>query len=481
MKKAMLIFLAAAMLLPLVCCAKPQKTPTETDIPTDAATDSAAASEPPAPTYPDAVPELDFDGAAFRILEQDTAFESSLSIYVEESVGEQLNDAIYDRNHTIEERFRITIPAPVRDTMDNIYTITQNAVRSGDDVYDLVLHAMTSTLTDIANGVVSDWLTVPYIDVSNPWYTDGLEDCIIADKLLFLTGDLSLSYTGATYCLAFNRTKAADYNINEDFYQLVRDGKWTLDRLLSVCVDLYNDVNGSGSRDAGDFYGYFDSGMVNGFVYAADMRTAVLEEDLTVRFDMLSEPNIDLYDKLALLMKMGAGATNTKNAFTEGCALFTSISASALTSDKMVDMSDDFGVLPLPKWNEDQKAYYTNVNNFSALVLMLLKTAARLELIGAVVEAMSALSYRDVLPVYCNSVLELRASRDPESSEMLRLIMNSRVMDFETLYGGGDGWTNRQSHFVERTGAMVSYVTSRLEKFRLIYEDLLNMILDADT
>ena len=104
------------------------------------------------------------------------------------------------------------------------------------------------------------------------------------------------------------------------------------------------------------------------------------------------------------------------------------------------------------------------------------------KLVGAVIEAMSAMSYTDVVPLYCESVLELRGARDKESTEMLRLAINTRIMDWETLYAGYGGWVTRQRKIVSGMNApyVISGVESRIRDVQMEYDETLKVILDLD-
>jgi ABC-type glycerol-3-phosphate transport system substrate-binding protein len=139
-----------------------------------------------------------------------------------------------------------------------------------------------------------------------------------------------------------------------------------------------------------------------------------------------------------LLTKMGAlfvtnpgtmqaanalGATR-RSMFPKGNFLFQAMLVADLTTDEMREFEHEFGVLPLPKYDEEQKEYYTVVDGGSD-ILTVLKTAQQTEMIGALVEALSAESYKKLVPVYCEIALEQKGTRDKESVEMLRNILDS--------------------------------------------------------
>ena len=371
---------------------------------------------------------------------------------------------------------------------DELIALVSTLVPAGDDQYDMISQSLRRTENTLSKDVFRNVLDLPYVDIENPRNTQGLEDAIIAGKLLFLTGDYTLSYTAGTVVVYFNKTKWIDYlHTTDDLYQTVRDGKWTLDRLMTYAADMYTDVNGNGKRDEDDFYGFAPDYMasVNSFVYGSDLRRIrIVGDDYIIEQDMLNEQLVDLYTKLRYLMTDCVGAavikqySDNSGVFFTGNALFTSLSVGKMTSPEMVDMADDFGVLPVPKWDEDQQRYYTNVDNGTADVIGVLKSVQDTEMVGAVIEAMSAMSYTYVMPLYCESVLELRASRDQESSEMLRMIMDTRVMDWETLYAGYDGWVSTQRKFVDTFDCpeIVSGIVQRINTKQNYYDRIIELI-----
>ena len=482
-KRILSLILACLMLLPLLiaCSDKPDSGRTD---PAGSGTASASPVTEPVTEYVfhDAVPELDFDGEEFDILQ--TSEKNWL--YVEDLNGEKLNDAVYERNREMEERFNITIEEPVTVEWNDFISMATQLVTADDDQYDMASFLLRRVGELMKHDLLRNVLTLPYIDIDNPWYTQGLEDAVLDGKLIFLTCDYTLSYTAATVAMFFNKTKWIDYlHSTEDLYQTVRDGKWTFDRLMEYSCDMYADLNGNGQRDGDDFYGFGSDpyACTNGFFYGANMRRMEIignsYSTYEIKMDILNEPVIDLYSKLRLIMITSNGANWGTGVFYSGNALFTSFSVGRITSPEMVDMEDDFGILPVPKWNEDQQEYYTNIDNQSSDVICVLKTVRNTELVGAMIEAMSAASYEQVVPLYCESVLELRGARDPESSEMLRMILDTRVMDWETLYGSG-GWTTRHAKFVTRENCpeIVSGIQERLREVQNIYDNQLDIILN---
>ena len=64
------------------------------------------------------------------------------------------------------------------------------------------------------------------------------------------------------------------------------------------------------------------------------------------------------------------------------------------------------------------------------------------ELVGLILESMTAEGYRKVFPVYFETALKGRYTRDDESKEVLDMIQKNMVIDFAYAYGN-DKWYSR--------------------------------------
>ena len=76
------------------------------------------------------------------------------------------------------------------------------------------------------------------------------------------------------------------------------------------------------------------------------------------------------------------------------------------------------GFLPIPKYDEKQKEYYSYVHDQYS-VFFIPSTATDLEMTSAVLEMMAYENFKNVLPVYYDLVLKGRYANDPQSRQML--------------------------------------------------------------
>ena len=91
---------------------------------------------------------------------------------------------------------------------------------------------------------------LPYVDLSKPWWDkDVNQGFSIKGHLMMINGDISPYSFNLTACMYFNKKLFDKYDL-EYPYQLVRDGKWTLDKLIELTKDFTADTDGDGKITA---------------------------------------------------------------------------------------------------------------------------------------------------------------------------------------------------------------------------------------
>ncbi len=484
-------FLRAASLLTavltvsvfLAACAGPEAVPADTgtaSAETAAVTDSLGARR----EIQDGLPEYDFDGAVLRAIVQDSC---AYDFWAEAETGDALDDSIFYRNRSVEERFNVDIADPQVESYGDISTVVRGSVNAGDDEFDLILGQMETTGADALNGIFLNWHEIPYLDFAKPWYPKSvIEDAATVNGRMFsLMSDMLLSYAQQTWCLIFDKADAASYNI-PDIYGLVRGGTWTLDKLTEITKDVWADLNGDNTAGAGDYYG-FVSGM-NGclllsYFYAADQHLVEITEEYEVDHVINSEKAEALVGKLRKLHFESPGSLSVADSsnvgiyseFTGRRALICPIELQ-YTYTQLRDYENDYGMVPLPKFDEAQKEYYATCDAGSN-VLSIPMTAVSHDMIGICVEALSSYGWKEVLPVYYDICLDVKSARDEESVEMLDTILDNRYVDFASLYNGWNGWVFSLPDFVSGDGEFASTYESLVKAKTKYYTNILEVFL----
>ena len=107
----------------------------------------------------------------------------------------------------------------------------------------------------------------------------------------------------------------------------------------------------------------------------------------------------------------------------------------------MRSMDVDFGVLPMPKYDEEQKNYTSTSNTWFTDFLVIPLTNQDLERTGAVIEAMGYYSAQNVTPAFIDNVVMNKALRDEQSAEMVRILYDTMQYDVVRIFNWG-GITN---------------------------------------
>jgi hypothetical protein len=124
-----------------------------------------------------------------------------------------------------------------------------------------------------------------------------------------------------------------------------------------------------------------------------------------------------------------------RDMFARGDAAMATIRILELESDVMRSMEQKFGVVPMPKFDEQQKEYRTLLHDqFTVLSVLNTVTEERLDEVGAVLEAMASVSYKTVRPAYYETTLRTKIAQDPQSAEMFDIIIDNIYMDAGILY-----------------------------------------------
>ena len=94
----------------------------------------------------------------------------------------------------------------------------------------------------------------PYQDLDKPWHNKLANDgATINNRLYAICSDLSYTSMTFTHTIFANLDLLAQYgHMREDLYNLVLEGKWTIDQFISMIGEMYQDTNGNGKSDTSD-------------------------------------------------------------------------------------------------------------------------------------------------------------------------------------------------------------------------------------
>ena len=487
MKKTICFLLLCAMLCAAAGCASDSGSDTpDTTGNADATADTAPVETETEKILPD-LPERDFEGYTFRGMTKGTASShwSSRDFYAEEITGEAINDAVYNRNATVGEKYNFKMEELGAESGDPV-SDARKAVQAGENAFDVIL-AGNSINPMITDGMLLDLNTMPYMDMTRPWYDQNANESLsIGHKLFVSCGELNIMDNDATWSILFNKAMAEDLGF-DSFYDMVKAGTWTQDVLLSAMEAASIDLNGDGQRDAADQWGNVGEGFdVMGYMIGAGARCFTKDADDMPVFDALSERYVDAYAKASAIndntdicltiTKAGGNWDVLDNVFTEGRCLFSYVGLNRVTLFR--DMEADFGILPTPKFEEAQEEYHNVVSTWGANFFAVPKTTEDMERTGIILEALSAESLYTLTPAYYDVTLKTKAARDEESSAMLDIIFASRVFELGNFYGWGGIFDLPGSQSAAGKTDIVSAVEGKMKTVNTAMEKTINAVLE---
>ena len=432
MKKILVILLSGLMLLSVLsgCAENGSQEQEET---TGAAEEEQWVSP--------ALNETDlFTGNSFTILAN-----REMDAGSEEASTDPLEDAIYRRNDKLEATYGITINTILETEYTLIGDRVSKDVNSNSGEYDLVYQHMVNAATNLAvNGLLIDLVDLEYVDFDKEWWDqDANEGFTIGNHRFLAVGDLLPHTMLYSACLAFNKNHFDDRSM-EYPYELARDGVWTLDELNALTKDQTKDVNGDGKIEfQNDYYGMTSwhlAGPFN-FFFGSGASFFTKDADNYPVYSVDQNKIQSIYDKVyttfitndSLYITDVSIHTEAYKVFTEGRALFVTCSLTTIANAEngFKDMTEEYGVLPQPKYDTAQKDYMSFVNG-AASVVVVPKSLSDQELVftGFMMEALSSSSYYMVTDTLYDKVAKSKNVRDPESAEMVDIIIRNRVFDF---------------------------------------------------
>lgn len=399
------------------------------------------------------IPESDFDGYTFTFLcrfVEGTHWApwNPRDIYVEGQVGEVINDAVYNRNRAVEEKLNINIAWY---STPNYVDVFNKTISAGEDAYNVYYAGMGELIAAASAGQLNDLYKVAYINLDQPWWNQNATDSLsIGHKLYFAVNDIMIMNNDCTSAVVFNKQLILDNNLANP-YEMVTNGTWTTDNVINICKDIARDVDGNSIMDYNDMYGfvcYRDASL--SIMHSAGGRIAEKDSNdypiLTLQteqayaalgkaFDLMySDGSFNVHKELE--GKFDAIYEVTERMFMENRSLLYWILLHDI--EKFRDMDSDFGILPIPKYEEEQESYGCTVNQYHGYTMGIPVTVADTERTGIILEALAAKSKYTLQPAYYDVALQRKFTRDDESTKMLDIIFNSTVYDIGAIYQFGN-------------------------------------------
>lgn len=383
-----------------------------------------------------------YDGYEYRIagIQPGGHFYKKISaeaneIWYAEQTGDSYSDAVYTRNLLTEDLCNITIVPNWSTDYNTVGTLTEKSVQAGDDFADLTLTALLTQITQATHGTQYNLHTIDAIELDAAWYDQDIIQnySYKGNKLYCITGAYNVFDDYAVPVIFYGKQILTKNGLT-DPAEYVREGTWTLDKMMSMAETVTNDVNGDGKMDENDIWGYLDNTdfyphLLEG---AGQPRTTVGSDGIPV-LNVNSADYIDMGEKVYNLVVESScryigDNGDCVNIMREDRGLFYYELLGAIHEFR--EMESDFSLLPMPKGDESLENYTSAINPIWCTAVSIPITVSDVDRAGTVFNVLSAFSVGTVDATLNELLLGSKLVRDEDTLEMLDYVLSSKVYDW---------------------------------------------------
>ncbi len=508
----MALLIVASMLFTLIACVNggpntPGTSENNTTSPGTNAPDTSAepqTSEPETTVNPHAdphLPEVNYNGETFSILGNSEMSPSTYGaqrdlVFLEDVTTNSINEAVRDRNDYVMDTYGVTIKGVL--IADDIGERLESAERGNLAISNIFVTSLMAFGKLIDNGRTKDLKheVSSYLDLTESFWNQKLQKSMsIANRLYFISGDFLTSDKESTWTVSFNRDMITELGL-ENPYNLVDNETWTYDAMYSYMQTASDYADHDPSDQFNIRWGCTSEASNNYYLWQASNFTLIdkTEQDYPIlgeltedAFDAMQKVARQQYDKTVTLMANDVkGVANvyfegTIKIFMDGNSLFFIGSTSIL--EWMRDKDTDFGILPLPKFNNEQRGYCSSQSPAHSCQIGIQYSFGLnqdgsydqnlLDMTAIITQALCCESTATVLEAYYDKTLVYKGLRREEDERMLDLVFQNRVYDLTLVFSWADALTQAIG------GARNNTAVTRLKQSFDRYENSINKAINT--
>ena len=381
-----------------------------------------------------------------------------------------VENAIYDRNDQIQRRLNVDLEwseclghsGMVENFVNQVAIYAESSTATVDII---ATYAPTMGVLAI-RGYMMDFAKIQkqateanpfYVSLDKPWWPQQLVETVsFGNSYYFLSGDISTNVLYMMHMLYINKDMFTEKKI-ELPYSKVYDGTWTLDELIQITTGIYKNGDAIPGKSAGDTFGLVGrSYVLDAFYVGSNMHYILADTSdagnlLNISSDLSSSKTVKLVSKLGDMFASNDWMTRKFgdqtgediediSTFAKGRALVVQQHAQIGEKNLMGKVNFEFGVLPMPKYDTNQKNYYTNVGNPITLYGLFVGMDNRgdmpktLSMMSAVLECWASEGYRLTTPEIFNVNMQLKVAEDQTETDMFEYIRSGITFDIGRFF-----------------------------------------------
>lgn len=270
-----------------------------------------------------------------------------------------------------------------------------------------------------------------------------------------------------------------------------------LDYQNEITTGFYADLNGNNTADVNDRFGFIlNHDHIGVDTYWSSLELPILSKDADNLFTFTpnKERMATAIEKVNALVWKNEGTwrvdfitgdaeqADLAKMFGEGRAAMVTLRLIEAESESLRNMEDKYGIVPVPKLDETQAEYHSHMHdNADGFAVPLTTYGEKLEMVGAVMEAMASEGNRTLMPAYYETALKTKYVSDEASVQMLDLVIESLHIDPGFLYVAGTGgfhqnmrnWIGQNNNHISSAVTSITRVIGKqLEKLNETFEKI---------
>lgn len=353
-------------------------------------------------------------------------------IAMEDTDGDTIKDAIYRRTVVMSDRHGVNL-----EVLDVNYKTVNTSVGTGAHEYDLGTATLSEIMNVVNQGSAINLYDCDTIDLDMPWWDQNAQQKLcIGPKLYYTVSDFFITGIDNARCVYFNKQLASETGVT-DMYSLVDNNEWTIDKMREIGLNAVAELDGVDGFTIADQVGIANKATTFYEVMLTGCEAEIMQQGkdgvpyfvcfedkdrfinvYTHLLDNFSKDNVLLLDT----------TENARQMFMNGKALFTT-ETMYYCSKMRAEASIEFGIMPVPKYTSDQKAYL-HVSPNPDMFYLIPGSAETISRNGQILEALSFYSssyFADdaLMPSYFDLMLASRSAPDLESSKNLQTVHDS--------------------------------------------------------
>ena len=337
--------------------------------------------------------------------------------------GDIIKAALMDRRMLVEDYLGVQVVGKAESTdYEGIVNAIRRDAMAGVDQYQIALtHNYIGVGTLVSSGYIKDLYEMEdYLSFDEEyWHLSAMEELEVGGKAYYGNSDFMISDVCA---ILYNKDMYEQYQIKDNPYELVKSGKWTLEKFMELCSNVAvndgdpawtkEDTYGLGVRADWEFLPLVDS---------CDVKWLVGNTNKTLNMGPTNERYQKVYEACEKLIDAewsylyNYGDSENKVTIADGRFLFTMEPIKYANTHLASGVK--FGVLPYPKFDEEQADYKTG--DYGGL-LCVPNQIRDTEMVAKTLECLSFYSAETINLAYYERLLGTRVAEAPDDAEMLK-------------------------------------------------------------